>query len=447
MMNKYFPYEYCKSVFDIDYEKLYQLGYKAIIFDIDNTLVHHGENATPQIEQLFIKLHDMGFKTILITDNDLERTLRFVKNINTPYICDAEKPSTASYLKALEILKVNKNEVVVIGDQIFKDILGANNSSLASIMVKFITIQNEKWLGWRRYMEYIFLFLWRFSRFKNRLGGISLTKKYSFLQMRGEKFERMGREHKLIYHDGSGKHDSITIRGSTWFDHKNQVGGGAIKFMREFYGMDFQQAMKELLGGNCSPTLRSPIVYENSVPEPKKEFKLPNANKNMHRVYAYLIKQRYISPEIITHFAKERLLYEDEKHHNAVFVGVDENGVARQAHKRSTNSFGKAFRLTCEGSDTKYSFAHFGKSAKLFVFEAAIDMLSYLTLNPQNWQEHSYIAMNGVYENAVFPYISKELFSLKQLLLNYNFIELFNVLILKILKLNIFIIITNCKSI
>ena len=84
-----------------------------------------------------------------------------------------------------------------------------------------------------------------------------------------------------------------------------------------------------------------------------------------------------------------------------MFVGVDEHSIPRQAHKRSTNSFGKAFRITCEGSDTKYSFAHFGKSAKLFVFEAAIDMLSYLTLNPQNWQEHSYIAMNGVYENAV----------------------------------------------
>ena len=233
---------------------------------------------------------------------------------------------------------------------------------------------------------------------KQRANSVDLV---SFLQMRGEKLERTGREHKLIYHNGSGKHDSITIRGSTWFDHKNQVGGGAIKFMREFYGMDFQQAMKELLGGNCSPTLRSPIVYENFVHEPKKEFKLPHANKNMHRVYAYLIKQRYISPEIITHFAKERLLYEDEKHHNAVFVGVDENGVARQAHKRSTNSFGKAFRLTCEGSDTKYSFAHFGKSAKLFVFEAPVDMLSFLSLYPDNWQQHSYIAMNGVYENAV----------------------------------------------
>jgi len=84
-----------------------------------------------------------------------------------------------------------------------------------------------------------------------------------------------------------------------------------------------------------------------------------------------------------------------------VFVGVDENGVPRQAHKRSTNFFGNAFRITCEGSDTRYSFSHFGKSEKLFVFEAPIDMMSFLTLYPQEWQKHSCIAMNGVYENAV----------------------------------------------
>lgn len=121
----------------------------------------------------------------------------------------------------------------------------------------------------------------------------------------------------------------------------------------------------------------------------------------MHRVYAYLIKQRFIAPEIITHFARLHTLYEDKEHHNAVFVGFDENGVPRQAHKRSTNSYGKTFRITCEGSDTRYSFAHFGESEKLFVFEAPIDLLSYLTLHPENWQQHSYIAMNGVYENAV----------------------------------------------
>ena len=135
--------------------------------------------------------------------------------------------------------------------------------------------------------------------------------------------------------------------------------------------------------------------------EKPKEFKLPEANENMHRVFAYLIKQRFIAPDIISYFAKRHTLYEDKEHHNAVFVGIDENEVPRQASKRSTNSFGKTFRITCGGSDTRYSFAHFGESEKLFAFEAPIDMLSYLTLNPENWQQHSYIAMNGVYENAV----------------------------------------------
>ena len=252
-----------------------------------------------------------------------------------------------------------------------------------------------------------------------------------FLRLRGEKLERAGREYKLIYSDGSGSHDSITIRGSTWFDHKNQVGGGAIKFMQYHYGMDFPTAVQELLGQKIQnnypvePHKKSSQKVENELScavthlgqrieslshatskavvseEKPKEFRLPVANENMHRVFAYLIKQRFIAPDIISFFAKNRTLYEDKKHHNAVFVGIDENGVPRQAHKRGTATFGKSFRQTVEGSDTKYSFAHFGKSNKLFVFEAPIDMLSYLTLYPENWQQNSYIVMNGVYENAV----------------------------------------------
>ena len=220
----------------------------------------------------------------------------------------------------------------------------------------------------------------------------------TFLRMRGETLVPVGREFKLVYHDGYGKHDSITISGSQWYDHKNQIGGGPIKFMREHYGMNFQEAMQALLGHSALPLTHKvqPVMAKE-----KKEFRLPEANDNMHRVYAYLIKQRFIAPEVITHFAKKKLLYEDKKHHNAVFVGVDSSGVPRQAHKRSTTTFGNSFRQTIEGSDTKYSFAHFGKSNMLFVFEAPIDMLSFITLYQKNWQNSSYIAMNGVYESAV----------------------------------------------
>ena len=232
---------------------------------------------------------------------------------------------------------------------------------------------------------------------KQLANSVDLAK---YLSMRGEKLERVGIEHKLIYYDSSGKHDSITIRGSKWFDHKNQTGGGAIKFMQEFYGMDFQTAVQELLGRSIPPLSNSPPKSDKQE-QKTREFKLPEPNSDMHRVYAYLIKQRFIAPDIISYFAKQHTLYEDKEHHNAVFVGVDENGVPRQASKRSTNSYGNSFRITCQGSDTRYSFAHFGESKRLYVFEAPIDMMSFLTLYPKDWQKHSYIAMNGVYENAV----------------------------------------------
>ena len=235
----------------------------------------------------------------------------------------------------------------------------------------------------------------------------------TFLRMRGEKLVPVGREFKLIYHDGYGKHDSITISGSQWYDHKNQIGGGPIKFMREHYGMNFQEAMQALLGHSALPLTHEGVPV---MAKEKKEFRLPEPNDNMHRVYAYLIKKRFIAPEVITHFAKKKLLYEDKKHQNAVFVGVDSSGIPRQAHKRSTTTFGNSFRQTIEGSDTKYSFAHFGKSNMLFVFEAPIDMMSFITLYQKNWQDNSYIAMNGVYESAVLTALEEHP-NLKQIII------------------------------
>ncbi len=174
-----------------------------------------------------------------------------------------------------------------------------------------------------------------------------------------------------------------------------------MKFLREHYGMSYQEAMLELLGGERSAALEIVSLKKESQNICKKEFKLPDANDDMRRVFAYLTKQRFIAPDVISFFAHQHKIYEDRDHHNVVFVGTDENGVPRQASLRSTISFGNAFRLTVSGSDTKYSFSHFGNSGKLFVFEAPIDMLSFITLYQKDWKQHSYIAMNGVYESAV----------------------------------------------
>ena len=138
----------------------------------------------------------------------------------------------------------------------------------------------------------------------------------SFANGEGEKLERAGIEHKLIYYDSSGKHDSITIRGSKWFDHKNQTGGGAIKFMQEFYGMDFQTAVQELLGQRVTPLSHSPP--KAIAKEEKKEFRLPEANANMHRVYAYLTQTRCIDQDVVQDFVNQKMLYQDQEG-NCVF--------------------------------------------------------------------------------------------------------------------------------
>ena len=143
--------------------------------------------------------------------------------------------------------------------------------------------------------------------------------------------------------------------------------------MQDFYGMTFAEAVQELLGVKVTPV--SHKSREDTAKEEKKEFILPEKAPNMRRVFAYLIKQRFIRSDVLVHFAKAGKLFEDAKYHNAVFVGLDENSIPRQASKRSTTTMGKTVKLTVEGSDTKYSFAHYGTSGRLYVFEAPIDML------------------------------------------------------------------------
>lgn len=175
MLQKFYPYEYAKSVFTINYERLYHAGYRGLIFDIDNTLVHHGDNATPEVEELFCKLHQIGFQTLLLTNNDEERAKRFLKNIDSLYICDANKPNPENYIKSAEQMGLSKKEVLFIGDQIFTDILGANQSGIASILVHFILLDGETKIGIRRHLEKLILAFYKRNRtFRHRLGDILL---------------------------------------------------------------------------------------------------------------------------------------------------------------------------------------------------------------------------------------------------------------------------------
>ena len=218
---------------------------------------------------------------------------------------------------------------------------------------------------------------------KERAASVDLE---AFLQSRGETLLPSGKEKRLAIDH------SITVGGNSWYDHAAERGGGPVSFVREQYGLSYPEAMQLLLGGEAELV---PLVRKRKNPL-RKPFVRPPENHNMRRAYAYLVRSRGISREVVNVFAKAGLLYEDAEYHNCVFIGKDEMGIARHTYKRSTNSFGKAFRLNVEGSDPRYSFHHIGTDDMLYVFVAPIDLLSYISLHSKDWQRHSYVACCGV---------------------------------------------------
>lgn len=224
---------------------------------------------------------------------------------------------------------------------------------------------------------------------KLRASSVDLVE---FLRRQGEKLIRSGPEYRM-----SSDH-SITVQGSEWYDHETRRGGGPISFVQNYFGISYPEAVTRLLDGEHGQAYEAAHRKKEA---PKKEFIQPPAGCGMRRLYAYLLKKRLIDREVLNTFVRASLIYEDEKYHNAVFVGKDEHGVVRHAHKRSTNDVGRTFRINVEGSDPRYSFHWTGTSDRLYVFEAPIDLLSFLTLYPKNWQRHSYVALCGVGERAM----------------------------------------------
>ena len=196
---------------------------------------------------------------------------------------------------------------------------------------------------------------------KLRANSVDLVE---FLRRQGEKLILSGRDKRLA------SDHSITIRGNEWYDHESKEGGGAISFVQTYYGLPYQEAVKRLLDGEG-------ITYpqaEPPEPEERKEFALPPANHTMRRLYAYLLQQRLIDRDILDAFTKRGMIYESceksrdgtKEYHNAVFVGSDEHGAARHAHKRGLYTQGKSFRGNVEGGDPRCSFHWFGHSGRLW---------------------------------------------------------------------------------
>ena len=158
MLKKFYPKKYVKSTYSIDFEKCYEKGFRGVLFDIDNTLVPHGEPADEKAVELFKRLDEIGFKYCLISNNKGPRIIPFAKAVGAKnYIVDAHKPMVKSYKKAMELMETDETNSMFVGDQIFTDVFGANLAHMYTILVKPIHPKEEIQIVLKRYLEKIVL--------------------------------------------------------------------------------------------------------------------------------------------------------------------------------------------------------------------------------------------------------------------------------------------------
>lgn len=161
MLECFYPDKYITSTYRIDFDRLYQQGYRGIIFDIDNTLVEHGAPADERSMVLFQHLKELGFRIVLLSNNKEPRVKLFNDAVRVQYIFKAGKPGKAGYLEAMRQMGTLKEHTLFVGDQLFTDVWGAKRSGIYSILVQPIAKHEELQIVLKRYLERIVLASYR----------------------------------------------------------------------------------------------------------------------------------------------------------------------------------------------------------------------------------------------------------------------------------------------
>ena len=212
-----------------------------------------------------------------------------------------------------------------------------------------------------------------------------------FLRAQGETLVRSGKEYRWK------AHDSLTVCGNKWFRHSQSKGGLPVDFVMEFYGKSFPEAVQMLTG---EPSEAQP----EAGPAPSPAFCLPLRNVTNANILNYLTQERKLSPSLVNFFIAAGDIYEDAAHHNVVFVGRDADG---HPHYASSRGIREKFRQDAAGAEKAFGFAHRGTDKQLLVFEAPIDLLSFIELFPKNWQQHNYLSLGGVSSKALRQFLSE----------------------------------------
>ena len=210
-----------------------------------------------------------------------------------------------------------------------------------------------------------------------------------FLHSQGETLIKSGNEYRWK------RHDSLTVKGNKWFRHSQSKGGYPIDFVMEFFSKTFPEAVFLLIGEAPADNSTTAATSE--------KFRLPPRSRYIESAMGYL-RQRKIPEELIQEFYREGLIYEDAQHHNVVFVGKDESGIPRYAHCKGTED---TFRMDVLGSDKAHNFAYRSDGKSLFVFEAPIDLMSFIALYPKNWKSRNYLSLGGIGAKSLEGFLSE----------------------------------------
>ena len=227
---------------------------------------------------------------------------------------------------------------------------------------------------------------------EEQIARANQTDLVSFLNARGEQLVKSGREYRWK------KHDSVTVSGNRWYRHSQNKGGYPVDFVMEFYHATFPEAVKMLIGEEGEGRQKSCLA-------PLPDFWLPEKSETNETVIKYLTEIRRLEKDLVEEWIAGGNIYEEKKHHNVVFVGRDADGIPRYAHCRGTG--GIKYRGDVAGSDKSYGFCHRGEDNQLFVFEAAIDLLSFIQLFPKDWKKRSYLSLGGVSSVALMTFLSE----------------------------------------
>ncbi len=154
MYNFLLPDEYVNSVLDITPEKLQQQGIRGIITDLDNTLVEWDRaDATDELVKWFESMHEAGIRIIIASNNNEERVKHFAEPHGIPFIHRAKKPLGGAYYAALVQLRLRRHEVVMLGDQLLTDVMGAKRQKLYTILVRPVAQSDGLVTKFNRFVE------------------------------------------------------------------------------------------------------------------------------------------------------------------------------------------------------------------------------------------------------------------------------------------------------